>query len=73
MSAGDDVSPEALIRVLGSEAYAQCVQAALDAPPPSPAVVERVRLWAAPGLREIAEEQRAKTATKKRARTARAA
>lgn len=69
----EDVSPEALAAVLGAESYAACVQAALDAPPPSPAVVERVRLLFAPGLREIAEERRAKAAPKKRARAARAA
>jgi hypothetical protein len=73
MSAVEDVSPEALAAVLGAASYAVCVQAALDAPPPSPAVVERVRLLFAPGLREIAEEQRAKARTTRRNRPARAA
>jgi len=59
----EDVSPEALRKVLGAEAYAMCVQAALDAPPPSPAIVERIRLWAAPALREFAEQQRARART----------
>lgn len=69
----EDVSPEALAAVLGAESYAVCVQAALDAPPPSPAIVERIRLWAAPALREIAQEQRAKAAATRRKRPARAA
>lgn len=70
MSAAEDVSPEALAAVLGADAYALCVQAALDAPPPSPAVVDRVRLLFAPGLREIAEERRAAAAaTRKKTRT----
>jgi hypothetical protein len=72
VSATEDVSPEALAAVLGAESYALCVQAALDAPPPAPAVIERVRLLFAPGLREIAEERRATRATRK-TRPARAA
>jgi len=52
---------ECLEETLGTESYAACVQAALDAPPPSPAVVERVRQWAAPAVAQIQAKMAAGT------------
>lgn len=46
-------SPSALESRLGPDLYAACVRAALDAPAPSPDVIERVRLLFAPGLRAL--------------------
>lgn len=49
-----DCSPEALCAVLGADAYAACVQAALDAPPPSEPIKQRVRELFGPAIQHLA-------------------
>jgi hypothetical protein len=57
VTSSGEFSPEALEARLGPDLYAACVQAAQAAPPPTPAVVERVRLIFAPGLRALRGRQ----------------
>ena len=53
-----DCSPEALRAVLGPDAYAACVQAALDAPEPSEAIKERVRQLFGPAAHQRNQAER---------------
>jgi len=57
VNATGEFSEAALSARLGPHLYAACVQAALDAPTPSPEVVERIRLIFAPGVRRLLEQQ----------------
>lgn len=52
----EDFSPEALATRLGADVYAFAVEAALDAPAPTPAKVEAVRRILARSVADVARE-----------------